>query len=158
ISATVWCLRLMNPTREVPDYLSDLLFIIMGHYFAARHRAAEDPEPGPPPLFLPRGSVRLFLLAGWVVVATLLYQPGPLIAVDRNAGVVTLFLIGGFLLGVALNAVSAWWRDRGHRTPRLVEDLRATVSLVAACGLLALVLNPLLLFFPPSSLDNLLAD
>src|SRR6516165_11514170 len=61
VFATVWCSVLMRPTREIPDYLGDLLFIIMGHYFAARRRAAAEPEPGPPPLFLPRGSVRLLL-------------------------------------------------------------------------------------------------
>jgi hypothetical protein len=154
IFATVWCLLLMKPTQEIPDYLSDLLFIIMGHYFAARHRAAADAELGPPPLFLPRGSVRLFLLAGSVVVATLLYQRGQLTALDRNPGAVTLLLVGGFLLGVAMSAASAWWRDRGHRTPRFAEDLRAIVSLGAAGFLVFLVLNRLLLFFPPDRINN----
>src|SRR5437868_26735 len=73
VFATVWCSLLVRPTQEIPDYLGDLLFIIMGHYFAARRRAAEDPEPGPPPLFLPRGSIRLLLIAGSVVVAILLF-------------------------------------------------------------------------------------
>jgi hypothetical protein len=155
VFATVWCSILVQPTREVPDYLGDLLFIIMGHYFAARRRAAEEPEPGPPPLFLPRGSVRLFLLAGSVLAAVLLYQRGQLTAVDRNPGVVTLLLVGGFLLGVTLNAVAAWWKDRGHRTPRILEDLRALVSLMAAVVLVLLVLNRLVLFVPTASLDDL---
>jgi hypothetical protein len=148
----------MQPTREIPDYLGDLLFIIMGHYFAARRRSAEEPEPGPPPLFLPRGSVRLFLLAGSVLIAVLLYQRGQLTAVDRNPGVVTLLLVGGFLLGVALNAVAAWWKDRGHQTPRFLEDLRAIVSLVAAIVLVVLVLNRLVLFVPTTALDALWAQ
>ena len=158
IFATVWCSILVQPTREIPDYLGDLLFIIMGHYFAARRRAAEEPEPGPPPLFLPRGSVRLLLLAGSVLVAVLLFQRGQLTAVDRNPGVVTLLLVSGFLLGVALNAVAAWWKDRGHRTPRFLEDLRAIVSLVAAIVLVLLVLNRLVPFVATASLDDLWAQ
>jgi hypothetical protein len=157
IFATLWSWLLLRPTQEVPDYLSDLLFIIMGHYFAARRRAAEDPEPGPPPLFLPRGSVRLLLLAGSALVAILLYRRGDLIAIDRNPGVVTLLLVGGFLLGVAMNVVTAWWRDRGHRTPRFVEDLRALVSLMAAASLVLLVLNRLFPFIPPARGEDFLA-
>ena len=53
IFATTWGLLLIRPDQEVPDYLSDLLFIIMGHYFASRHRADQGDEPGPPPLYLP---------------------------------------------------------------------------------------------------------
>src|SRR6059058_3232051 len=66
IFATTWGLLLLKPTLEVPDYLGDLLFIIMGHYFAVRNRAAQEREPGPPPLYLPRGSVRTVLVVGCV--------------------------------------------------------------------------------------------
>jgi hypothetical protein len=157
IFGTVWALLLVQPSTEVPDYLRDLLFIIMGHYFAARHRAAEDPEPGPPPLFLPRGSVRFLLIAGSIVVAMLLFRRGQLTSLDRNPGVVTLLLVGGFLLGVAMNAAMAWWRSRGHPTPRLVEDVRALLSLLAAGLLIFLVLNRLLLLVPPTPIDPLIA-
>jgi hypothetical protein len=70
--------------------------------------------------------------------------------------VVTLLLVGGFLLGVAMNAAMSWWRDRGHRTPRLVEDLRALVSAAAAGLLILLVLNRLLLLAPPTQIDRLI--
>ena len=41
VFATTWGLGLLvvRPSQEVPDYLRDLLFIIMGHYFASRGRA-----------------------------------------------------------------------------------------------------------------------
>src|SRR4051794_22872147 len=62
IFATVWGLLAFDPSREVPDYLRDLLFVIMGHYFATRKKAGQDAdgkaEVGPPPLFLPNGTVR----------------------------------------------------------------------------------------------------
>lgn len=156
VFGTVWALLLVQPAAEVPDYLRDLLFIIMGHYFAARHRAAEAPEPGPPPLYLPRGSVRLLLVAGSIAVAALLYRRGQLTSLDRNPGAVTLLLVGGFLLGVAMNAAMSWWKDRGHRTPRVVEDLRAIVSLTAAGLLIFLVLNRLMFIVPPIEIDRLI--
>jgi hypothetical protein len=156
VFGTVWALLLVQPGAEIPDYLRDLLFIIMGHYFAARHRASEDPEPGPPPLFLPRGSVRFLLITGSIAVAVLLFRRGQLTSIERNPGVVTLLLVGGFLLGVAMNAAMSWWRNRGHRTPRLVEDVRALLSLAAAGLLIFLVLNRLLLIMPPTQIDWLI--
>ncbi len=152
--ATVWGLLWIHPTEEVPDYLSGLLFIIMGHYFAARRRAPEVQEQGPPPLFLPRGSVRLLLVGGSVALAVLLFQNGRLTSLDQNRGVVTLLLVGGFLLGAALNTVMAWWRDRGHQPPRLVEDVRAVVSLAAAGLLVFLVVNRLYLIVPTAQIDE----
>jgi hypothetical protein len=153
IFATTWGLLALRPSQEVPGYLRDLLFVIMGHYFASRRRADQVDEPGPPPLYLPRGSVRLVLVAGCVAVAVLLHRRGQLTAPDENPGVVTLLLVGGFLLGVALSAVSAWWMGRGARPARFVEDLRALISMSAAVILVILVWNRLLLFFPPGQID-----
>jgi hypothetical protein len=157
IFATTWSLLVLRPSREVPDYLRDLLFIIMGHYFAARRRSDQGDEPGPPPLYLPRGSVRLILIAGSAAVALVLFQRGQLTTPRSNPGVVTLLLVGGFLLGVVLNAVSDALSERGYRPPRLAEDLRALVSLAAALILVVLVLNRLLLFFPQERIDAILS-
>ncbi len=158
VFATTWGLVLLEPTREVPDYLRDLLFIIMGHYFAVRYRnMSQESESGPPPLFLPRGSVRLILIAGCLGVAVLLFRRGQLTAPERHPAVVTLILVGGFLLGVAFNALSAWWRGRGHPPSRLGEDLRALASMAAAVLLTILVWNRIFEFFPRGPLDNLFA-
>jgi hypothetical protein len=156
VFGTVWALLLVQPGAEIPDYLRGLLFIIMGHYFAARHRASEDPEPGPPPLFLPRGSVRFLLIGGSIAVAALLFRRGQLTSPEQNPGVVTLLLVGGFLLGVAMNAATSWWTGRGHRTPRVVEDVRAVVSLAAAGLLIVLVMNRLLLPGTTNGIDQLI--
>ena len=156
VFGTVWALLLVQPGAEIPDYFRDLLFIIMGHYFAARHRASEAPEPGPPPLFLPRGSVRFLLIAGSIAVAVLLFRRGQLTSIEQNPGVLTLLLVGGFLLGVAMNAATSWWKERGHRTPRLVEDVRALLSVAAAGLLIFLVLNHSLRFAPPAQVEQLL--
>ena len=154
IFATTWALLLLRPSAEVPAYLRDLLFIIMGHYCASRRRPVEPGEiPGPPPLFLPRGTVRLGLVAGCVAVAAVLHRRGQLTDPSANPGVVTLLLVGGFLLGVALRSLAGWWSRAGHRTPRVLEDLRALAVILAAAALTALVLNRLLLYFPPDAID-----
>jgi hypothetical protein len=157
IFATTWGLLLIQPNHEVPEYLGDLLFIIMGHYFAARRRSGRAEDAGPPPLYLPRGSVRVFLVVGSIAVAVLLFRRGQLTALDNNPGVITLLLIGGFLLGVALNAVGTWWNDRGHQTPRIVEDLRALLSIAAAVSLAILVWNHVLAPAPSDSVAAQLA-
>jgi hypothetical protein len=149
IFATAWALLLFKPSQEVPDYFRDLLFIIMGHYFASRHRADRVDESGPPPLYLPSGSVRLVLVAGCVAVAVLLYRRGQLTALEENPAVVTLLLV------VVLSAVFTWWKGRGHRPPRIVEDLRALIALAAAATLVVLVLNRFLFLFPPGRVDTL---
>ena len=157
IFATTWALLILRPSLEVPDYVRDLLFIIMGHYFAARRRSDQGDEPGPPPLYLPRGCVRLILVAGSVAVALVLYQRGQLTRPQENPGVVTLLLVGGFLLGVVVNAVSDSLRERGHRPPRLAEDVKALVAVSAAAILIVLVLNRPLVYFPPEQVDAILA-
>jgi hypothetical protein len=156
IFATAWGLLVLQPYRDVPEYLRDLLLIILGHYFAARRRLDASEEPGPPPLYMPRGSVRLLLVAGTVGVAVLLYRRGQLTALDKNPAGVTLLLIGGFLFGVVLNSIATWWRDRGHQTPRFVEDLRAMMAIVAALILAVLIWNQVFVVFPTDSVRALL--
>jgi hypothetical protein len=97
--------------------------------------------------------VRLLLLGGSVAVAILLFRGGRLTAIDQNRGVVTLILVGGFLVGAALSVLMAWWRDRGHRPPRIVEDVRAVVSLAAGGFLVFLVVNRLWIIVPPAQID-----
>jgi hypothetical protein len=160
VFATVWGMLLVRPSQEVPDFLGDLMFVIMGHYFATRKRsagiAAPGDEIGPPPLFLPSGSIRLFLAAGSAAVAAVLYQRGVLTRVDRNPGVATLLLIGGFLLGVILNTVIGWWRARVKRGHRAIEDLQALAAMAAGLVLVALVWNRLFPVVPPNEVDAVL--
>jgi len=157
VFATVWGMLLVRPSQEVPDYLSDLMFVIMGHYFATRKRPAAvaglGEEPGPPPLFLPRGSIRLVLAAGSVAVAAVLYQRGVLTRIDRNPGVTTLLLVGGFLIGVILNAVTGWWRARVKRRYRSIEDMQALAAMGAGVVLVALVWNRMFPIIPPDQVD-----
>ena len=153
VFGTALGLLALRPTQEVPDYLRDLLFIIMGHYFAVRRRAGQAAEPGPSPLYLPGGSVRFLLVAGFVGVGALLYSRGQLTSPGKHPGVVTLWLVGGFLLGVALNTLSGWLIGGDRRPPRILEDVRAVVSVAAALILVGMAWNRLVMVVPPEQID-----
>src|SRR5438034_4863082 len=71
IFGAIWTWLALRPMSEVPPYLQNLMFIIMGHYFAARGRSAKDGSPRP--LYLPIGTVRTMLFAGCFAVAGLLF-------------------------------------------------------------------------------------
>lgn len=157
IFGTALGLLALRPTEEVPDYLRDLLFIIMGHYFASRHQAGMGQEPGPSPLYLPRGTVRLLLIVGCVGVGALLYSRGQLTAPGQHPGVVTLWLVGGFLLGVSLNSLWRGLLGRNRRAPRIFEDARAFVSMMAALVLVGLVWNRTFVVVPPEQIDQVVA-
>ena len=141
IFATIWVLLARKPDQDVPDYLRDLLFIIMGHYFASRRRSSSATAVGPGPFFLPRGTIRVILFGGFVVVAVFLHRQGQLHDPQKNPGVVTLMLVGGFLLGVAGAKLGDWWVGHGHRVPRWIEDAKAIVAVVAAIALILMVWN-----------------
>ena len=112
------------------------MFVIMGHYFAVRRAPAV--EHGPPPLYLPRGSIRFLLLLGFAVLAgALIQQHRMLVHSEQGVGLshagVTLILVAGFMLGVLMNRFA-------HGPPsRRVEDIRAYISLGAGVLLLLLV-------------------
>jgi hypothetical protein len=131
----IWAWMWLRPNSEVPSYLRDLMFIIMGHYFAARRETG--PEVGPAPLYLPRGTIRTLLLLGFAVLAgTLIYQHR-MTATDEgrlrlNHAGVTMILVAGFMLGVLMSKLS------GKGIPRYLEDLRAFISL--ACGILLILM------------------
>jgi hypothetical protein len=150
IFGTLWGHPLLRPEQEVPESLRDVLFIILGHYFAVRSRHDPLDEPGPPPLYLPRGSVRLILLAGFVAVEIALYRRGQMAAITESSGLVTLVLVAGFLLGVVLQKVMTWWSGGNRPLPRWVEDGRATISLAAAVLMAILVWNQIHPFVPES--------
>lgn len=127
-------LLLRAPDRPPPEALESLLFVVLGHYFAARAQAPEDRAAGPPPLFLPRGSVRFLLIAALVGTSVVVLRQEDAAA---QRGVVSLALAAAFLLGLLLTRVTRWWQRRRGRPSRVLEDMRALVGL-GAVGALAL--------------------
>lgn len=128
VVGTVCGLLVRAPDEPPPEALESLLFVVLGHYFAARAQAPADRSDGPPPLWLPRGSIRLLLIAGLVGVGVVvLRQEGA--AAQR--GVVTLALAAAFVLGLLLTRVTRWLQRRIGGSSRVLEDMRAIVGLVA---------------------------
>ncbi len=141
----------LRPDLPLPDYLRDLLFLILGHYFALRRGHSEPQASGPPPLFLPRGTVRVLITLGYVAVAVLLVRQAQNHAMNpiRTPAFYTMLLVGGFLLGVVTSKLSSWLAERGRRPRRIFIDLRATIALLAAAILLLLAWNYVYAFLPP---------
>ena len=151
VASTTWGALVLRPDREVPAHLRDLLFIILGHYFAVRGRAGAEAPGGPPPLWLPKGTIRLTLIGGFVAVAALLRSRGQLVPVDRHPGSITLLLVGGFLLGALVRLVASRWPSGARRRwPRLLEDAKAALALLAALVLALLSWDQIAPFLPAS--------
>ena len=132
VVGTVCGLLLRAPDRPLPEHLESLLFVVLGHYFAARGQGKTDPAGGPAPLYLPRGSVRLLLVAALVTVGVLVIQQGGL---QVHRGLFTLLLVFGFLLGLLLTRIAGWWQRRRPGHSRWFEDLRAVIG-IAGVGAL----------------------
>lgn len=129
---TVCGLLIREPARPLPEPLESLLFVVLGHYFAARGQAPDaDPAGGPPPLYLPRGTVRFLLIAGLVTAGVFVVRGG---GEATPRGMVTLVLVAAFLIGMLLTRVTTWLqRKRGPWRP--FEDLRALIGIGAAAAL-----------------------
>jgi hypothetical protein len=132
VVALICALMLMSPRyrgdQEVPEpiplpaYLLYLLFLSVGFYFAARGHTSSAANVSPP-LWLPRGSIRLLILAA--LTATIVYkvvtdregleaQLKASVEPIRDQPLLPLVVLGGFFVGVVVRAVigrrerSAW--------------------------------------------------
>jgi len=132
VVGTVAGLLLRDPVKPLPDHLESLLFVVLGHYFAARGQDDGDRSGGPPPLFLPRGSVRLLLVAALLTVGVLVLRQDGLQALR---GLFTLILVFAFLAGLLLARVARWVARRRTRPSRWFADLQAIVGLLAVAAL-----------------------
>lgn len=129
---TVCGLLVRDPAASLPEPLESLLFVVLGHYFAARGQAPDDPAGGPPPLWLPRGTVRFLLIGGLVAAGVVVVRAG---GEATQRGMVTLVVVAAFLLGLLLTRLTGWLQRRRNRPWRPFEDLRALVGIGAAAAL-----------------------
>ena len=145
------CGLLFVPTDRnvhVPPYLIYLLFLIMGHYFAAHgHGVGAGGQPSP--LHLPRGSIRflIILLLGGTIGWQMYHDPVGLKAhfdssLDelKAQPFMPLIVLGGFILGVIVRSLVG--RDN---PPQAWQDFEAWMSLMALLGLLGAVIVHLII-------------
>jgi hypothetical protein len=149
------CALMLLPPREkptpIPAYLLYLLFLVLGHYFAARGSTrGQSSAWSQQPLNLPRGSIRMLLLVS--LSATCIYryvtdqegfQAQWLESVEalREAPLLPVVVLMGFFLGALLRMVI------GQQPPAWFQDFEAWVSLMAVllmavATLIHLVINP----------------
>jgi hypothetical protein len=137
-------LLLVPPERNVhvPPYLIYLLFLGLGHYFAA-HGADIAPRhtTGPSPLYLPPGTVRVLIVLllggtiGWRIYANpeaLLRNFEASLEEMKGQPYVLLAILGAFFLGVIVRRIMG--RDN---PPQAWQDFEAWISILALVGLMA---------------------
>jgi hypothetical protein len=152
---------LNNRVIAIPPYLIYLVFIALGHFYAAHgHSIARPDVDEASPLYLPRGFVRLFILG--LLVATITWEfwkdaegfKDQLVASMKelpDQPYLPIVLLGGFFLGIIIHMLVG----RERRT-YWFEDFEAWVALLAVLGLfidamIYLVINPTLKDDPLSS-------
>jgi hypothetical protein len=138
------CAILLIPHRynvHVPPYLIYLLFLILGHYFAAHgNTIANRDDEQHSPLYLPGGSVRFLIVAalGGTIGWKLYSDPEDLrqhfdasLAELQQQPYMPLVILGGFFLGVLIRTLVG-----RKNPPQAWQDFEAWISLIALVGLL----------------------
>lgn len=133
------------PTYEppIPPFLICLLFLIVGSFFSA-HGNSMNKQTESPPLGLPRGTIRLIIIAA--LIATAAYkitndydgwkaQAELTVEKIKEQPQLPFVVMGGFLLGVIVRSVIG----RNPNSP-VYQDLVAWVALLAMVGMVAEVL------------------
>lgn len=127
---------------------SEALMITLAHYFTTRRfvplsrelraklEATGEIEPDESPLYLPKHSVRILLIAAFASLALYLHAHGRLF---EAPSLTLLVSVGAYLLGITVRGFLAWWsRHTGLTAPNWWIDLKAVATLlivVAAAGL-----------------------
>ena len=139
------CAIIMIPSRgelptAIPPYLVYLLFVMLGHYFAAHGvTIATRDDPSPSPLFLPGGVIRFLIVIALIACfAWKLYDKPAELTAQFEASLTALkaqpylplVILGGFFLGIIVRAIV------GLDNPSAgLQDFEALVSLIALIGL-----------------------
>ena len=116
-------------------YLQVLMVLILAHFFAAHGRTIGSHISPRSPLGLPRGSVRLLLLAGYLGLAYYMYHTKMFFQVPDTGPVVLMLavLLSAFVLGHLITWMVLG--ATGGRMPAWFQDVQAWFALL---GLLVL--------------------
>jgi hypothetical protein len=132
----LWILVLRNPSfnKEVSlavIYLQFLMILILAHFFTAHGNTIGDKVSKRSPLGLPRGSVRLLLLGGYLGLAAFLYKTQPKFQFPQTGPILLMLLvmISAYFLGHVLTGLMSFL-NRGTLPPWF-QDIQAWVALLA---------------------------
>jgi hypothetical protein len=128
-----------GPGREIPPVLGYLLVLIVGYYFGAR--SGDLPAGKKGPLYLPRGTVRLIIIAGSAVAAYFSWRAGRLELSPADPAFGVLLFIGALLLGFLIRKLADLLsRGRATTPRRWFENLKSIVVLMATAVVVVLSL------------------
>jgi hypothetical protein len=149
----IWTLMLLPEDKHVkiPLYLLYLMFLILGHYFAAHGHTIRGPKTGSAsPLRLPRGSIRALIFLGFLGVVGYRYYLHRdfehLFDFDLEEPLVEhpylpFILIGAFFLGLFMSRVVGRPLSGPDRSPPpWFQDFQAWIALLATIGLVLVIL------------------
>lgn len=153
----VWTLLLLPKDRDVhiPIYLYYLMFLMLGHYFAARgHAPSTKGTRESPPLYLPRGTIRFLIVVGFAAVLGWGYYSNPNILERLKPSVneiveqpyLPFIMLGAFFLGVLISKLAHIALQGPEGMPAWYQDVQAWVSLLAILGLGAEVILQLVIY------------
>lgn len=147
ILGLVWILMLLPPDRfvQIPLYLYYLMFLIVGHYYAAHGHTIAGPATGPQsPLYLPSGTIRVLIILGFAAVLGYRYYTGrdwkELIPAQPDQPLLPLVLLGAFFLGILTSRAVGAVSGGSGSAPYWYHDIQAWLAILAGLGLTAEVL------------------
>jgi hypothetical protein len=154
----IWALLLSpDETIQVPLYLYYLMFLILGHFFAAHGHSIGGPNTGPShPLYLPGGTLRILMIGGFIAVLAVRYHRHPdlegllkLQEKPTDYPLLPIILVGGFFLGIFVNRVVGRLFSGPQGPAPWFQDILSWVALLATVGLVVevliqVVINPTL--------------
>ncbi|MBY0232251.1 MAG: hypothetical protein K2W96_23475 [Gemmataceae bacterium] len=111
-------------------YLQFLMILILAHFFSAHGHSIAAEQGRRSPLGLPKGSVRLILLAGYLGLAYFTYQANLGFAMPDTGPILLLILIlvSGYFLGYVVSG--AMRTVTGPNLPAWFLDVQAWFALV----------------------------
>jgi hypothetical protein len=134
------CVLLLLPSRpNVPPYLIYLLFIGLGHFFAAHSSSIGRVAGQASPLYLPRGFVRLAVMAGLIATVAWGYthdraglekQLSDSLQGLADQPHLPLVILGTFFAGVVVRSLVG-----RQRPPIWLQDMEAWVALLGVLGM-----------------------
>jgi len=141
VLALLWAMALKFP-QQLPlsfIYLQFLMLLILAHYFAAHGKSMGHVRQRSA-LGLPRGSVRLLLLVGYLGLAVYLYHTGSTFEFPQSGPFFFLVavLLSGFFVGYVITALMGG--VSGGQLPAWFQDFQAWVALLGLLGLVVLVM------------------
>ena len=127
--------------RDLDLIWTETLLIALAHYFTSRRFVSLPPEvlkriqeeglveKEGNPLFLPRHSIRLLILAAFIGLGVFLYKQHRLM---EPRAVSLLGIVAAYVLGAIFRGVGAWFGSRTGRRPSSAwGDFKAIVVLLA---------------------------